>query len=195
MTQDKIIVGMDEAGRGSWAGPVIAGAVILPKRVKLPGLTDSKLLSAKQREKLFKQITGKCEYAFGAASHEEVDEFGLLHATFLAYKRALADLKVKPDHIMIDGRDKFVFDVPHTSVIKGDLKIRCISAASIIAKVVRDGIMLDYDSKFPQYDFVLHKGYGTKRHQRALKEHGPSEIHRKSYSPLQQIKWEQKAFL
>lgn len=195
MLSGKIIAGMDEAGRGAWAGPVVAAAVILPKWTKLPQLTDSKLLTARQRDELFELITNKCEYAYGVASHEEVDQNGLLHATFLAYKRALEGLKTKPEHLMIDGKDKFKFSVSHTSIIEGDKKIRSISAASIIAKVTRDRMMLDYASEFPQYGFDSHKGYGTKRHQRALKEHGPIEIHRKSYSPLQKIKWEQKAFL
>jgi ribonuclease HII len=195
MLSEKIIAGMDEAGRGAWAGPVVAAAVILPKWAKLPQLTDSKLLSARQRDELFDLITAKCEHSYGLATHEEVDKHGLLHATFLAYKRALEKLPVKPDHLMIDGKDKFEFEIPHTSIIKGDQKIRSISAASIIAQVTRDRMMLDYAREFPQYGFEAHKGYGTKRHQCALKENGPIEIHRKSYSPLQKIKWEQKAFL
>jgi ribonuclease HII len=192
---DKTIAGMDEAGRGSLAGPVVAAAVILPKWTRLPGLTDSKLLSAAKREELFAKITKSCQYGVGIASHEEVDEFGLLHATYRAYKRAIEDLKATPDHLMIDGCDKFFFDIPHTSIIKGDLKIRAISAASVIAKVTRDRLMLEFAQKYPQYGFDLHKGYGTQRHQRALKEHGPSKIHRKSYAPLKSLKWVQKELL
>ena len=186
---------MDEAGRGALAGPVVAAAVILPKWTKLPGLTDSKLLSAAKREELFEKIKKSCEYGIGIASHKEVDEFGLLHATFRAYRRAIKGLKTKPDHLMIDGRDKFFFDIPHESIIKGDLLVRSISAASVMAKVTRDRLMLEFAQKYPQYGFDFHKGYGTKRHQRALKEHGPSEIHRKSYAPLKSLKWVQNAFL
>ena len=184
------------------AGPVVAAAVILPKWSRLPGLTDSKLIPAAKRGELFTKIKKQCLHGIGTASHEEVDEFGLLHATFRAYKRALEDLqkktkkkKIQIDHLMIDGRDKFFFDIPHTSVIKGDLKIRSISAASVLAKVTRDRLMLEFAQKYPQYGFDFHKGYGTKRHQRALKEHGPSKIHRKSYAPLKSLKWVQKELL
>ena len=196
---------MDETGRGSWAGPVVAAAVILPKWTKLPGLTDSKLLTASQREELYKKITKSCDYGIGEASHQEVDQFGLLHATFLAYRRALEKLEAslakskpgyaQPDHLMIDGRDKFKFKIPHTSVIKGDLKVRCISAASVLAKVHRDRIMTKLAKKHPKYFFELHKGYGTKRHQGALSQHGPSKIHRKSYLPVIKSKWKQTSLV
>lgn len=177
-------VGMDEAGRGSWAGPVVAAAVYLPKGAKLPGLTDSKLLTAKQRETLYSKIIQKYDYGIGEASHKEVDEFGLLQATFLAYERALQNFPWQPDHLLIDGRDKFKFKVPHTSIIKGDQKIRCISAASILAKVYRDELMKSYAKKYPNYLFEAHKGYGTRMHSSLLKIHGPCAIHRVSYKPL-----------
>jgi len=186
---------MDEAGRGSWAGPVVAAAVILPRGTRLPGLTDSKLLSLKMRETLFDQIMTHAQVGVGMASHQEVDEHGLLHATFKAYERALEDLDAEPEHLLIDGRDKFTFKAPHTSIIKGDLKVRAISAASVIAKVTRDRIMINYEQEFPGYQFDNHKGYGTKAHQEALKLYGPSRIHRITYKPLQQLKWTQNAFL
>jgi ribonuclease HII len=190
-----LFAGMDEAGRGSWAGPVVAAAVILPKGTRLPGLTDSKLLTHEKREKLFDLIVAKASVGVGMASHREVDDHGLLHATFKAYERALIDLNTEPEHLLIDGRDKFSFKVPHTSIIKGDLKVRAISAASIIAKVTRDRIMIDYGRDFPGYAFEDHKGYGTKAHQEALMAYGPTRIHRTSYQPLQKLKWTQNAFL
>jgi ribonuclease HII len=181
----KIIAGMDEAGRGPWAGPVVAGAVILPPRIRLPFLTDSKKLSEKRREKLYDLITNKAIWGVGEASHKEVDELGLTKATNLAYKRALKSLPTTPDHLLIDGRDKFSLPHPYDSIIKGDLKVRCISAASIIAKVTRDRLMKDYDKKYPGFHFASHKGYGTRRHHEALKKKGISPIHRISYKPIQ----------
>lgn len=189
------VVGMDEAGRGSWAGPVVAAAVMLPHGLRLPGLNDSKLVRPEKREMLFEKITAACDYGIGIASHEEVDEFGLLHATFLAFQRALESLKTKPDHILIDGRDHFSFAIPHTSIIRGDQTVRCISAASILAKVTRDKLMIEYAAEYPQYGFAIHKGYGTQSHQRALRDYGPCDLHRKSYAPLQKLKWVQEAFL
>jgi len=186
---------MDEAGRGSWAGPVLASAVILPKGLKLAGLNDSKLLTEAKREELYKKITTSCQFGIGMATHTEVDNHGLLHATYLAFKRALDALPIKPSHILIDGRDKFTFTVPHTSIIKGDQKIRAISAASIVAKVSRDRLMKDLALKYPSYGFEEHKGYGTERHQNALKDYGPSEIHRKSYTPIKNLICRQEAFL
>lgn len=179
-----IIAGMDEAGRGSWAGPVVAAAVILPRGLRLPGLNDSKLVQPEKRKILFQKITQTCDYGIGLATHLEVDEQGLLHATFLAFQRALENLKAKPDHLLVDGRDHFKFKVPHTSIIRGDRKLRCISAASIVAKVARDEIMIEYGVEFPEYGFERHKGYGTQAHQRALLDYGPINLHRKSYKPL-----------
>ncbi len=186
---------MDEAGRGSWAGPVVAAAVILPRNFRLPGLTDSKLLSAKQREDLYLKITKKYDFGVGVVSHDQIDKYGLLHSTFLAFEMALNSIKTKPDKILIDGRDNFKFKIPHESIIKGDLKVKSISAASVVAKVTRDRIMVEYAQKYPNYGFDEHKGYGTERHQRALHEHGPSGIHRLSYSPIMNLKCEQTTFL
>lgn len=176
---------MDEAGRGSWAGPVCAAAVILPKGIRLPALTDSKCLTLAQRETLYEKITQSCPFGVGWAKAFEVDEYGLIQATEWAFQRALEALSLKPDHLLIDGRDHFKFEIPHTSIIKGDLKIRCISAASVVAKVSRDRYMLDLAKKHPHYAFEQHKGYGTQRHQSALAKHGPCLQHRMSYAPLQ----------
>lgn len=192
--KNAIIAGMDEAGRGSWAGPVVAAAVILKNGTKLPGLTDSKLLNAEQRDFLYEKIIKTCDYGVGIISHEEIDKCGLLHATFRAFEQALNSLKSHVDHILIDGRDHFTFKIEHTSIIKGDLKIRAISAASIVAKVTRDRLMIEYAQKYPEYSFEDHKGYGTTRHQNALKKFGVSEIHRKSYAPIIAISCEQKTF-
>ena len=179
-----IIAGLDEAGRGSWAGPVSAGAVILPKACKLSGLTDSKLLSEKKREELFEKIIKIADYGIGFASAAEVDSLGLIKATEIAFIRALEQLKQKPEHLLVDGRDKFIFPFTYDSVIKGDQKYRCIAAASVLAKVARDRLMKENSNKYPGYAFESHKGYGTKRHQQALKLQGPSKIHRLSYSPV-----------
>ena len=152
-------------------------------------------LSPLKKKILFKKITRTCEFGIGSATEGEVDEHGLLHATFLAFERALENLKTRPDHLLVDGRDRFQFKVPHTSIIRGDQKVRCISAASIVAKVSRDQIMVEYGAKYPEYGFELHKGYGTQAHQRALQDYGPIELHRKSYQPLKNLKWKQEAFL
>lgn len=190
-----IIAGMDEAGRGSWAGPVVAAVVILPRGLRLAGLNDSKQVPVKKREQLFKKITAHADHGIGLASHEEVDEHGLLHATYLAFSRALDKLKTRPDHVLVDGRDHFTFAIPHTSIIRGDQKYRCISAASILAKVTRDHLMIEYAKTYPDYGFDIHKGYGTEAHQGVLRLKGPSPLHRKSYKPLQDLQWVQEAFL
>lgn len=192
--QSGIVAGMDEAGRGSWAGPVVAAAVILPQGIRLGGLNDSKLLSPQKREELFEKITAVCPYGIGHASQEEVDEWGLLKATYYAFKRALESLPVTPDHIVIDGKDSFSFPIPHESIIRGDQKIRCIAAASIVAKVTRDHLMEGYGKQFPGYGFEIHKGYGTQGHQEALNKLGVSSIHRQSYQPIKQYLWHQEAF-
>lgn len=193
--EPEIIVGMDEAGRGSWAGPVVAAAVLLPVRTRLKGLRDSKLLTPSARDRLFEKIILLCPYGIGTASELEIDQFGLLHATFLAFKRAFDSLPIKVDKILIDGRDKFSFPVPHESIIRGDQKIRSISAASILAKVTRDRIMIEYARTYPHYDFQVHKGYGTAGHQKALHEHGPCVIHRHSFAPIISLKCVQESFL
>ncbi len=186
---------MDEAGRGSWAGPVVAAVVVVPKGLRLAGLDDSKKLTPAEREKLFPKIVKNCPHGVGTASHTEVDTLGLLRATHLAFSRALERLNVKADHLYIDGRDAFVFPISHTSVIRGDQIYRCIAAASILAKVTRDHLMVELGRAYPDYGFETHKGYGTERHQQALSALGPSEIHRKSYEPLKKWSCAQISFL
>lgn len=193
-----VVAGMDEAGRGSWAGPVVAAAVILPRGVRLAGLDDSKKLTPESREKLYPKIIELCAYGVGLATHTEVDELGLLPATQLAFSRALGELQERHsgslDHLFIDGRDKFIFPVPHTSVIRGDGIYRCIAAASIVAKVTRDHLMVEWAQAYPEYGFDLHKGYGTESHQEALRLRGPCDLHRLSYKPLKVLQQQAELF-
>lgn len=178
----KIICGVDEAGRGPLAGPVYAAAVVLPKGHIIEGVNDSKKLSEKKRELLFDKIIAEAEdYSIGIATPSEIDEINILQATFLAMKRAVEGLKIKPDYAMIDGNKKPNLDIDMETVVKGDAKSASIAAASILAKVSRDRYMLQMAEKYPQYQFEKHKGYGTKLHYEMLDEFGPSEIHRQSF--------------
>lgn len=178
----EIICGVDEAGRGPLAGPVCAAAVILPKGLEIPGLTDSKKLTDKKRRELFPIIKEQAiAYGIGLASHEEIDEINILQATYLAMERALAQLGVKPDIALIDGNRAKDFGLPVRTVVKGDSLSMNIAAASILAKVTRDDMMLELAEKYPEYGFEVHKGYGTKAHYEALHTHGASEIHRKTF--------------
>ena len=178
----KMICGVDEAGRGPLAGPVCAAAVILPKGLELPGLNDSKKLSDKKRRELFPIIKEQAvAYGIGLASHEEIDEFNILQATYLAMERAIAQLEGKADFALIDGNRAKDFGIPVRTVVKGDSLSASIAAASILAKVTRDNIMLEMAEKYPQYSFEVHKGYGTKAHYDALRAHGHSPIHRMSF--------------
>ncbi len=177
------VCGVDEAGRGPLAGPVCAAAVILPEGTVIEGLDDSKKLSEKKRELLFDVIKEKAT-AFGIAfaSVEEIEEFNILGATYLAMTRAVEQLSVKPDYVLIDG-NRFPPQIKTDGecVIKGDAKSMSIAAASILAKVTRDRLLLEYAEKYPQYGFEKHKGYGTKLHVEAIKEFGITEIHRPSF--------------
>ena len=178
----KIICGVDEAGRGPLAGPVCAAAVILPSNIDIPGLDDSKKLSDKRRRELFPVIKEQAvAYGIGLASHEEIDEINLLQATFLAMERALDLLDVKPDLALIDGNRAKDFGIPVQTVIHGDSLSASIAAASILAKVTRDDLMVEYAEKYPQYAFEIHKGYGTTAHYEALRTYGPSPIHRMTF--------------
>ena len=178
----KAICGVDEAGRGPLAGPVCAAAVILPKGLVIPGLTDSKKLTDKKRRELFPIIKEQAiAYGIGLASHEEIDEINILQATYLAMERALAQLTVKPDIAMIDGNRAKDFGLPVRTVVKGDSLSMNIAAASILAKVTRDDLMLEMAEKYPEYSFEVHKGYGTKAHYEALRQHGASAIHRRTF--------------
>lgn len=179
----KYICGVDEAGRGPLAGPVCAAAVILPADVYIEGLNDSKKLSEKKREALYGVITEKA-VAYGVAfgTLEEIEEFNILNATFLAMNRAIDELEVKPDYALIDGnRVPTGINIPCETVVKGDFKSASIAAASILAKVTRDRLLLRYDEEYPQYNFKKHKGYGTKEHYEAIKKYGVCEVHRLSF--------------
>ena len=178
----KVICGVDEAGRGPLAGPVCAAAVILPPHLDIPGLTDSKKLSDKKRRELFPVIKEQAiAYGIGMASEQEVDEINILQATFLAMHRALDQLDVKPDLALIDGNREKDFGLPVQTVVKGDSLSMNIAAASILAKVTRDDLMVQMADTYPQYGFEIHKGYGTKAHYAALTEYGPSPIHRMTF--------------
>lgn len=177
-----VICGVDEAGRGPLAGPVCAAAVILPNNQELPGLNDSKKLTDKKRRELFPIIKEQAiAYGIGFASEQEIDEINILQATFLAMQRAIDQLTVRPDLALIDGNRQKDFGVPAQTVVKGDSLSASIAAASVLAKVSRDDVMMEMAQKYPQYGFDIHKGYGTKAHYAALKEYGPSPIHRMTF--------------
>lgn len=180
----KTVCGIDEAGRGPLAGPVYAAAVILPIGLEIEGLNDSKKLSEKKREQLFPIICEKAiAYSIGIATEKEIDEINILNATFLAMKRAVEGLSVKPDYALIDGNryPKISNDIKEEVVVKGDAKSMSIAAASILAKVSRDRFMLEITKEYPQYCFEQHKGYGTKLHYEKILEYGPSPIHRMTF--------------
>lgn len=179
----KYIVGIDEAGRGPLAGPVVVGAVILKPDSFIEGVNDSKKVSEKKREILYEKITEEAiDWSVGIVNQEEIDEINILNATKKALKMAIMNLKVKPDRIVVDALENMdTCGIPYTSIIKGDAKVYSISAASIIAKVTRDRIMREYDEIYPEYGFAGHKGYGTAKHIQAIKEFGPCLLHRKSF--------------
>ena len=178
----RLICGVDEAGRGPLAGPVCAAAVILPEHLEIPGLNDSKKLSDKRRRELFPIIQESAlAYGIGFASPEEIDEINILQATFLAMRRAISQLHVTPDLALIDGNRETDFGVPCRTVIKGDSLSANIAAASVLAKVSRDDLMLKAAEAYPGYGFEIHKGYGTKAHYAALEEKGPCAIHRRTF--------------
>lgn len=178
----EVICGVDEAGRGPLAGPVYAAAVILPRGYIVDGVNDSKKLSEKKRDLLFDKIVDECVcYSVGTASVEEIDKINILQATFLAMRRAVDGLSVKPDIALIDGNKKPGFDIEQWDIVKGDATSANIAAASIIAKVSRDRYMLKLAEKYPQYQFEKHKGYGTKLHYEMLDKYGISEVHRKTF--------------
>ena len=182
---DKInyICGIDEAGRGPLAGPVVVGAVIMPKDSFIEGVNDSKKISEKKREKLYDLITEEAiSYSVGIVDHNKIDEINILNATKLGLKIAVENLKIRPDLILVDALNNIdTTGIPYKSIIKGDANIYAISCASIIAKVTRDRIMREFDKIYPQYGFEKHKGYGTSAHISAIKEKGPCLIHRRSF--------------
>ncbi|MDZ4816065.1 MAG: ribonuclease HII [Verrucomicrobiota bacterium] len=182
------IAGIDEAGRGPLAGPVVASAVILPHDFKHKILNDSKQLSADEREALFHEITTNPNiiWAKGVANHQEVDRFNILGATYLAMKRAVDGLSTQPDHLLIDGLPVKIFTIPQQAIVEGDAKSFSIAAASVIAKVTRDRIMCQLHQIYPQYNFAKHKGYGTAEHYQSINKYGICPIHRKSFQPIRE---------
>jgi ribonuclease HII len=183
-----LVAGVDEAGRGPLAGPVVAAAVILDDLQPIAGLADSKVLSAARRERLFDEIRAKalcCHIA--EASVEEIDQMNILQATLLAMQRAVAGLRLRPVKVLVDGNRLPVLNVHAEAVVGGDAKVRAISAASILAKVHRDRLCVLMDRDFPQYGFATHKGYPTPLHLEALRAHGPSAWHRKTFGPVSAV--------
>jgi len=182
-----IIVGVDEAGRGPLAGPVVAAAVYLPEKFDTSGIKDSKKISAKKREELYSRILSECQVGVGIVSAEEIDQLNILQATMLAMRMATEELKVQIDKVIVDGnRCPEIRNCE--SIIKGDDKFVQISAASIIAKVTRDRMMIELSRKYPVYGFEKHKGYGTKDHIEALDIYGPIKgVHRFSFAPVKDL--------
>lgn len=177
-----LLCGVDEAGRGPLAGPVCAAAVILPRGLEIPGLNDSKKLSEKKREALYDVIISSAvAYGIAFAEVEEIERLNILRATFLAMNRAIAQLSVKPALALIDGNRNSGIEMPSRCIVKGDSRCADIAAASILAKVTRDRYMIKVAEVYPQYGFERHKGYGTRQHYAALREHGASPIHRMSF--------------
>ncbi len=180
------VAGLDEAGRGPLAGPVVAAAVILSPEKKILGLDDSKQLSAKKREELYKVIYEQAEaVGVGSVDNNRIDEINILQATYEAMKKAIADLEWEPEYLLIDAEELPAVDIPQQGLEKGDSRSISIAAASIIAKVTRDRKLEDYHEQYPQYNFLSNKGYGTAEHINALKKHGPTPIHRTSYEVVQ----------
>ncbi len=188
----RYVAGVDEAGRGPWAGPVVAAAVILPANLpeleeRLAGVHDSKRLNARQRNRFFQRIR---DVAFavgvGQATPEEIDRMGIVPATQLAMQRAVASLSTMPDYLLLDHLSLPDVPVPQEAFVRGDARVLSIAAASIVAKVVRDDLMIAYDTLYPGYGFARHKGYGTREHREALHHLGPTPIHRRSWGPVRQ---------
>ncbi|MBI5144095.1 MAG: ribonuclease HII [Candidatus Omnitrophica bacterium] len=183
----KLIAGVDEAGRGPLAGPVVAGAVILKEFSFKEEINDSKKLTPLKREKAYKEILEKSIVGIGIVDEKIIDDINIYQATKKAMEIAIADLEIPPDYVIVDGRIKLTTKCPIKCIIQGDSKSLSIAAASIIAKVTRDNLMRHYDKLFPQYGFSRHKGYPTKSHKFALKSHGPSPVHRYSFRPVKEI--------
>lgn len=178
----KFIAGVDEAGRGPLAGPVCAAAVILPEDIVIDGINDSKKLTEKKREILFDIICEKAiAYSIEFVSPDVIDEINIRQATSLAMHNAVQNLNVKADYVIVDGNDRIPFDIPYQYIVKGDAKSQTIAAASILAKVSRDRLMVELDKDYPEYGFAKHKGYGTKVHCDAIQKYGVLQIHRKSF--------------
>lgn len=178
----RLIAGVDEAGRGPLAGPVVAAAIILPPGITIPGVDDSKKLSAVRREELFDVILATAVASgVGIVDHDEIDQYNILRATYRAMHAAITALKVVPEHILVDGNRFEGTGIPFTTIIAGDALSQSIAAASVIAKVTRDRLLCDYDRLYPAYGFARHKGYGTAAHRAAIIAHGPCPIHRRTF--------------
>lgn len=178
----RLVCGVDEAGRGPLAGPVCAGACILPRNLKIEGLNDSKKLTDQKRRILFDMITEQAvAWAVCMVDEKTIDEINILQATYQAMRGAVENLSVKPDFVLVDGNRDPQLGIPTLTVVKGDAKCANVAAASILAKVTRDRFMEEMDKQYPGYGFAIHKGYGTKAHYAALTEKGPSEIHRMTF--------------
>lgn len=196
MPENFMVAGVDEAGRGPLAGPVVAAAVILHPLRPIDGLADSKTLSEKKRDSLAKTIKeAALSWSVAEASVEEIDHLNILQATLLAMQRAIKGLTVQPDGVLIDGNALPVLSIPARAIIKGDSKIKAISAASILAKVERDRIMVDYHQKYPDFSFHLHKAYGTKQHLAELEKFGFLDVHRKTFRPIKTMLMQHPRFL
>ncbi|OGW47240.1 MAG: ribonuclease HII [Nitrospirae bacterium GWC2_57_9] len=183
-----LVAGLDEAGRGPLAGPVVAAAVILPFGLSIPGLTDSKQVPEPERERLFDIICRQAVcFGIGIVDERTIDEVNILQASILAMEQALACLKPSPDYLLLDAVTLPRVKLPQKPLIKGDCRSSSIAAASILAKVTRDRLMLELHEKYPRYHFHKHKGYGTKEHLELLREHGPCEAHRKSFAPVTKL--------
>src|SRR6266850_314039 len=182
------IAGIDEAGRGALAGPVVAAAVILPEKFRHRRLNDSKQLTSEIREEIYNELIANAElrWAVGIIDSIEIDRINILRATHKAMRAAIAALSIPPDHVLIDGLPVIPFPVPQTAIIDGDCFSLSIAAASVIAKVTRDRMMREFCARFPEYCFGQHKGYGTELHLIKLHEHGPCPIHRRSFEPVAQ---------
>jgi ribonuclease HII len=178
------VAGIDEVGRGPWAGPVVAAAVVLPAGRRIAGLADSKTLDEAERDRLCAEILAVADVGVGWATTRAVDRFNVREATHRAMRRAVAHLRTRPVHLLVDGREVPDLPVPHTALVKGDARCACISAASIVAKVVRDRFMTRTASRYPEYGFEKHKGYGTPEHREALARSGPCALHRASFAPV-----------
>jgi len=180
------IAGLDEAGRGPLAGPVVAAAVVFPEGLLIPGVTDSKQVAEGRRERLYDEIiAASVAYGIGIVDERTIDEVNILQATIIAMERALESISPPPDHLLIDGNLTLPrVSIPQRPIVKGDCLSHCIAAASILAKVARDRLMRELHERFPQYNFQKHKGYGTKEHLELIRRHGPCDAHRKSFQPV-----------
>jgi len=188
-----LVAGVDEAGRGPLAGPVVAAAVILDPMNPVSDLADSKVLSESKRDKLFRAIKESAlSWSIAQASVEEIDGLNILQATLLAMQRAIKGLHIQPDEVLIDGNRLPILSIPAQAIVKGDSKVQAISAASILAKVHRDKIMYEYHQQYPDFSFHIHKGYGTRQHLSEIERYGFLEIHRRTFNPVKTMIMQQK---